>query len=301
MCVKMNISHKMTVILHFRLYQFCWTYCICCFILQNDFRCHWIKPENVGRRTYTKRMENHIQANCDHISLQILYIKVTLQVTSNNNVLLFIRVLFYGILPVCVTDLSACNQHANTDCLGNWLFTDICYNHIYRIQFILTKWHSPPFGTHFVDVHDLSPRAFTVVIKYLSHMASYHVASHFISFIGLLYPIGSPGHINTLSPTLCPRHFQTSASCISTHDDVIKWKHFPRYWPFVRGIHRSPVNSPHKGQWRGALMFSLICARMKDWVNNREADDLRRHRDHYDVSVILYGHNEQHWRISISI
>ena len=47
------------------------------------------------------------------------------------------------------------------------------------------------------------------------------------------------------------------------HDDVIKWKHFPRYWPFVRGIHRWPVNSPHKGQWRGALMFSLICA----WIN----------------------------------
>ena len=44
------------------------------------------------------------------------------------------------------------------------------------------------------------------------------------------------------------------------HDDVIKWKHFPRYWPFVRGIHRSPVNSPHKGQWHGALMFSLMCA-----------------------------------------
>ena len=48
----------------------------------------------------------------------------------------------------------------------------------------------------------------------------------------------------------------------SQHDDVIKWKHFPRYWPFVRGIHRSPVNSPHKGQWRGALMFSLICTRI---------------------------------------
>ena len=38
------------------------------------------------------------------------------------------------------------------------------------------------------------------------------------------------------------------------HDDVIKWKHFPRYWSFVRGIHRSTVNSPRKGQWRGALM-----------------------------------------------
>ena len=35
---------------------------------------------------------------------------------------------------------------------------------------------------------------------------------------------------------------------ISLHDDVIKWKHFPRNWPFVRGIHRAPVNSPHKGQ-----------------------------------------------------
>ena len=46
----------------------------------------------------------------------------------------------------------------------------------------------------------------------------------------------------------------------SYHDDVIKWKHFPRYWHFVRGIHRSPVKSPHKGQWRGALMFRLICA-----------------------------------------
>ena len=70
------------------------------------------------------------------------------------------------------------------------------------------------------------------------------------------------------------------------HDDVIKWKHFPRYWPFVRGIHRSPVNSPHKGQWRGALMFSLICSWMNAWVNNSEAGDLRRHRAHYDVIVM---------------
>ena len=61
------------------------------------------------------------------------------------------------------------------------------------------------------------------------------------------------------------------------HDDVIQWKHFPRYWPFVRGIHRSPVNSPHKGQWRGALMISLICAWINGWLNNREPGDLRRH------------------------
>ena len=70
------------------------------------------------------------------------------------------------------------------------------------------------------------------------------------------------------------------------HDDVIKWKHFPRYWLFVRGIHRSTVNSPHKGQWRGALMFSLICVWINGWVNNREAGDLRRHCAHYDVTVM---------------
>ena len=63
---------------------------------------------------------------------------------------------------------------------------------------------------------------------------------------------------------------------ILIYDDVIKWKHFSRYWPFVRGIHRSPVNSPHKGQWGGALMFSLIYAWINGWVNNCEAGDFRR-------------------------
>ena len=70
------------------------------------------------------------------------------------------------------------------------------------------------------------------------------------------------------------------------HDDVINWKFFLRYWPFVRGIHRSPVNFPHKGQWRGALMFSLICAWINGWVKNRDAGDLRRHHAHYDVTVM---------------
>ena len=71
------------------------------------------------------------------------------------------------------------------------------------------------------------------------------------------------------------------------HGDVIKWKHFSRYWPFVRGIHRSPVNFSHKGQWRGALVFSLICVWINGWVNNLEAGDLRRYRAHYDVTVMI--------------
>ena len=73
------------------------------------------------------------------------------------------------------------------------------------------------------------------------------------------------------------------------HNDVIKWKKLPRYWPFVRGIHRSPVDSPHKGQWCRALMFSLIYAWTDGWTNNRDTGDLRRHRAHYDVTLMILG------------
>ena len=63
--------------------------------------------------------------------------------------------------------------------------------------------------------------------------------------------------------------------------DVIKLKYFPRYW--------SPVNSPHKGQWRRALMSCLICPWTNDSANNRDTGDLRRRRIHYDVTVMLTG------------
>ena len=88
----------------------------------------------------------------------------------------------------------------------------------------------------------------------------------------------------------------TLCRSIANHDDVIKWKHFPRYRPLVRGIHRSPVNSPHKGRWRGALMFSLFCAWINGWVNNLEAGDLRRHSAHYDV-IVMFKHSihTQYW------
>ena len=81
------------------------------------------------------------------------------------------------------------------------------------------------------------------------------------------------------------QHNDSAYSTDNFHDDVIKWKHFPRYWPYVRGIHRSSVISPHKGQRHGALIFSLICAWINCLVNNREAGDLRRHRAHYGVTL----------------
>ena len=80
--------------------------------------------------------------------------------------------------------------------------------------------------------------------------------------------------------------------CNTLHDDVIKWEHFPRSWHFLWRIHRSPVNSPHKSQWRGAVMFSLTCAWLNGWVNNREAGELRRHRDHYDVIIMRNKESE---------
>ena len=73
------------------------------------------------------------------------------------------------------------------------------------------------------------------------------------------------------------------------------WRHrmekFSALLAFCAGIHRSPANSPHKGQWRGALMLSLICAWINDWVNNREAGDLRRHCPHYDAIVMMRATN----------
>ena len=69
--------------------------------------------------------------------------------------------------------------------------------------------------------------------------------------------------------------------------DVTKWKLLPRYWPFVREIQRSPANSPRKGQWRGALMVSMISAWTNSWANNADAGDLRRHRSHNDVTLLI--------------
>ena len=106
------------------------------------------------------------------------------------------------------------------------------------------------------------------------------------------YYFGSYGiTINTVAETPnCTLQAQNIAitvrwrlESVTNHDDVIKWKHFPRYWPFMRGIHRWPLDFPHKGQWRRALVISLICA----WANHRNAGDLRHHRTHCYAIVMF--------------
>ena len=86
--------------------------------------------------------------------------------------------------------------------------------------------------------------------------------------------------------------------CMMTSSDRM----LPRNWPFVRGIHRSPVDFPHKGQWRRALVYSLICAWTKGWANNWDVGDLRRHCAHYDFTLMWvlefsgeYHHGSHKW------
>ena len=71
------------------------------------------------------------------------------------------------------------------------------------------------------------------------------------------------------------------------------WRHqmetFSALLAFSVGNSPVPVNSPHKGQWHGALTFSLICVSINGWVNFHEAGDFRRYRVHYDVIVMIPG------------
>ena len=67
---------------------------------------------------------------------------------------------------------------------------------------------------------------------------------------------------------------------------VIKWKYSPRYLPFVRGIHRSSMDSRPKDQCRGTLIFSLMCVWTNGWANNRDACDLSLHGAHCEVTAM---------------
>ena len=134
------------------------------------------------------------------------------------------------------------------------------------------------------------------IFKYQSNTISNHCATS--GYILILYWLAwkyqiylSKNKQIMLCFTIFINHFKVwqLLKVISFHWIKRNWKSsscFPSHWPFMCGIHRSPVNSPRKGQWSGALMFSLICARTNGWVNNRDAGDLRCHCVHYVVTVM---------------
>ena len=129
----------------------------------------------------------------------------------------------------------------------------------------------------------------------------YHGAStaHVCASAGFIAPRKSHNKIHfgknirseTKRSTFCKRNSKINLSVRTSW-----WRHqngnFPRYWPFVPGIHQSPVNSPHKGQWRGAFIFSLICNRINSWVKKlwcwwfeTPSCPLWRHR--YDCCILI--------------
>ena len=97
----------------------------------------------------------------------------------------------------------------------------------------------------------------------------------------------------TFSSTAAPQAVVMTA-CVPTgdekdHNNVIKWKRFPSYWPLVRGIRRSPVeDSPHKGPVTHVLMFFDVV-----YTNNRVTGDLRRQDAHCDVTVMLFHYESR--------
>ena len=139
--------------------------------------------------------------------------------------------------------------------------------------------------------------------KYVSYNSSFMLPEFYFSRAAKFIPLITPRLSLKLRLKCLTLNLKTSIwwgmfwtekpnGGVEDHDEVIKWKQFPRYQPFAQGIHRSPVNSPHKGQYRGALVFSLICARINGWVKNR-LGDLRQHRTYYDVLVMLWFRGTQ--------
>ena len=92
---------------------------------------------------------------------------------------------------------------------------------------------------------------------------SIHIDSSTTWFCQCMYDTGTYNYDKTFNSLAYLLLWHREVRMEYNHDDVIIWKKFPRYWPFVRGIHRSPVNSPYNDQWRTALIFSLIYT----WIN----------------------------------
>ena len=122
-----------------------------------------------------------------------------------------------------------------------------------------------------------------------------------ITFYTLRWPLTTCGSVSVWITLMTSLEFIISFSQITCHmkltwtqwvDGGTWWRHQMEIFPALLALceRNPPVTdrwiSRHKGQWRGALMFSLICAWRNCWVNNRDTGDFRRHRAHYDVTVV---------------
>ena len=175
--------------------------------------------------------------------------------------------------PLCILSISLRWRHNGSDSVSNHQPYDCLLNYLYRRRSKKTSklrvtglcvGNSPGTG------------------EFPAQMASYaeNISIWWRHHDTVLF------HYDTVN-IFCGTH-EGEIWDIFCHDDVIKWKHFSCYWPFVRAIHQSPVDSPHNGQWCIALMFCLICAWINNWTNNWEGGDFRCHRTQYDLTVMRF-------------
>ena len=151
---------------------------------------------------------------------------------------------------------------------GNFTFTDyfqfnprICVYCVYQSQISCCAYQISK--RHFV-----SAGSFTVSFLIIYQSPRKQTVTTHSSFVVFIQPRVCLPSTYMIYASMCSIITPFNISVLLTRVIVIMMtpsngKHFPRYRPIVRRIHRSPVNFPHKGQRCGALIFSLICA----WIN----------------------------------
>ena len=155
-------------------------------------------------------------------------------------------------LQECISLIHSCN-HSSAPDLGSKLYKDS------RVSFI-NHWPARSYVHSLIQLIYFFHLPYVFVHVYVSPVASLSLCL----WLSLSFSIPS-------FSALWWRHQMEALLC---------------HWPFVRGIHRWPVDSPHKCQWRGALLFSMMCAWTNGWANNRDAGDLGCHIAHCDVTVM---------------
>ena len=137
-------------------------------------------------------------------------------------------------------------------------------NHVCRMQLIYRRCciHLACFIKRLCRCRKTIPPTMKPLITKL-----YHSRGQFVWYMWRKMPVR---WFDSYGAYQCQHIITWAPGIIIDIHDVIKWKHFPRYWAFVRGIHRSPADSTYKAQWRGAMVFF--------WFVNKRLSKLSRRR-----------------------
>ena len=117
----------------------------------------------------------------------------------------------------------------------------------------------------------------------------------YISYDKRWYPYDARGHRS--SAMALAMEYSGLRTSREQHDDVIKWKHFLRYRHSVWGIHRSPVNSPHKKPVTRSF-DAIFDLRLNKWLSKqsrRRCFETPSHSScrHYNGNLFLSRNKKQ--------